>query len=99
MLKIFQILFRKTPPPPTHVIHLDGVEGFIFRNECEGRKLIVSGWCDHHWKWNDGDLVQLITDITPEGARGGTYRMDRVEHCGDPPDMYFLDATFVGAQR
>lgn len=82
----------------THQIDMDGVNGFIFRNEDEGKKLTVSGWCDYHWSFNDGDLVQLITERTPDGDRGGTYRIDKVTHCGDPPDMYFIDCTFVGAQ-
>lgn len=78
---------------------MDGVNGFVFRSSDGGRKLTVSGWCDYHWRFSDGDLVQLITKRTPQGNHGGTYRIDEVKHCGDPPDMYFMDCTFVGAQR
>lgn len=91
-------LFRK-PPRPTHVIHLNGVDGFVMHLAENGHRVTVSGWNDRHWLWNEGDLVQLIRKVTPEGNYGGTYRMDRVRHCGDPPDMYFVDATFVGAQN
>lgn len=91
-------LFSK-PPRPIHVIHLNGVQGFVFSLKDEGKKVTVSGWDDNHWKWNDGDLVQFIRKVTPEGNEGGTYRIDEIRHCGNPDDMYFIDATFVGAQR
>lgn len=85
-------------PPPTHQIDMNGVDGFIFSSKDDGKALTVSGWMDRHWSFNEGDLVQLITKRAPDGNYGGTYRIDRVKHCYDPPDMYFIDCTFVGAQ-
>lgn len=81
-----------------HQIMMNGIDGFIFSNEDSGKKLTVSGWNNKHWNYNDGDLVQLITKRGPDGSYGGTYRIDKVDHCGDPPDMYFIKCTFVGAQ-
>lgn len=84
----------KRRPRPTHEILLDGVEGFFFSNKEKGRKVTVSGWTHRHWGWNDGDNVILRT----RDGRAGTYRIDRVKHCGDPPDMYFVDATYIGSR-
>lgn len=88
--------FRR--PKPIHQIDLNGVDGFVFRNEGHGKKVTISGWNDRHHEYRKGHLVQLITKRTPAGNYGGTYRIDDVRHCSDPPDMYFIDCTFVGAQ-
>lgn len=82
-----------------HQIDLDGIRGFIFSNADHGKKVTVSGWNNEHWKYSEGDLAQLITKRTAAGCHGGTYRIDRVKHCSDPSDMYFIDCTYVGAQR
>jgi hypothetical protein len=98
MMQWLANLFRKSSPP-THQIDLNGVHGFVMRLSDNGRKATVSGWNDDHWEYEEGHLVQLITKRTPEGNHGGTYRIDKVRHCCNPPDMYFIDCTFVGAQR
>jgi hypothetical protein len=96
-MKWLRDLFKRQRP--THQIDLNGVHGFVFRHAQNGKKLTVSGWNNDHWKYNDGDFVQLITERTPGGNYGGTYRIDAVKHCCDPADMYFIDCTFVGAKR
>mgnify|MGYP001616489585 FL=1 len=97
LMKWLKRLFTR-PTPPIHQIDLNGVDGFVMRLSDEGRKATVSGWNDRHWQYEEGHLVQLITKRTPDGNHGGTYRIDKVKHCGNPHDMYFIDCTFVGAQ-
>jgi hypothetical protein len=96
-MKWLKQLFRRKSRP-THQIDLNGADGFVMLCSDDGRKLTVSGWNVRHWQFEAGNLVQLITKRTPAGNYGGTYRIDNVKHCGDPPDMYFIDCTFVGAQ-
>lgn len=96
-MKWLKRLFKR-PTPPIHQIDINGVHGFVFSNKEQGKKLTVSGWNDDHWNYEKGHLVQLITERTPAGNYGGTYRIDEVKHCYNPPDMYFIYCTFVGAQ-
>jgi hypothetical protein len=84
-------------PPPMHDIWLDGIGAFVFRTENNGARITVSGWRDDHWKFERGHLVRFLRR-DGDDVRPSTYRILEDKHCGDPPDMYFLECEYVGSQ-
>lgn len=83
-------------PPVTHDVMLDGVGACVSRVEDGGKRITVYGWRDDHWRFEQGHLIRLLKK-TPDGLAPSTYRILKDRHCGDPPDMYFLDCEYVGA--
>jgi hypothetical protein len=87
-------LFTRSKPP-SHDLWLDGVMACVSRVYDDGKRISVYGWYDFHWKLQQGHLVRFLQR---EGAevRPSTYRIVKDKHCGDPPDMYFLECEYVG---
>ena len=73
-----------------HKIILDGISGFVFSVKDDGQKITVSGWNNDHWDYDVGHRVVLLQKDGTESR----YKIDRVEHCGDPNDQYFINCSF-----
>lgn len=82
--------------PPTHELWVDGVEACINRVHDNGKRISVYGWSERHWPIQTGHFVRFLKREGGE-VRPSTYRVLEDKHCGDPPDMYFLECEYVGS--
>ena len=73
-----------------HELHLNGVDAFTFSVKDGGKKVTFSGWNNNHWNYRAGQRVL----VRMKDGRTTRYKITRVDHCGDPRNMYFLDAVF-----
>ena len=73
-----------------HELSLDGVHGFVMSVRDGGQQITVSGWCDDHGIWQDGDRFLLRR----KDGRTTRYRALSIRHCHDPADQYFMDMQF-----
>lgn len=73
-----------------HMIRLNGVSGFVFSVRNRGQQITVSGWNETHWQYKEGQSVLLIQNDGKETR----YMIDKVTHCGDPADQYFIECSF-----
>ncbi|MDY6862950.1 MAG: hypothetical protein SV062_08175 [Thermodesulfobacteriota bacterium] len=73
-----------------HTIRLDGVSGFVSSVRNQGQQITVSGWNNEHWNYKEAQRVLLIQKDGTETR----YKIDKVEHCGDPSDQYFIKCSF-----
>ena len=78
-----------------HELSLNGVDGFIFSVANEGKNITVSGWNNKHWGYKVGQRILL----RQRDGRNTRYKMTKVDHCGDPPDMYFFKAVFLPRRK
>ncbi len=72
-----------------HFINLNGVNDLIFCSEGRGEKITVAGWNNDHWNYKVGHRV-----IISRNGMQARYKIDKVRHCGDPVDQYFIDCIF-----
>ena len=74
-----------------HELTLNGIDGFVFLSKSDGQRITVSGWNNKHFSYRAGHRILLIQ----RNGRSARYKITRVDHCSDPPDMYFFDAVFL----
>jgi len=73
-----------------HELSLNGVSGFVMFVRNKGQEITVSGWCDRHRKWRNGDRIMLCR----EAGEKTRYRIINIRRPGNPPDQYFMDMAF-----
>ena len=73
-----------------HTINLNGTFGYVSSVRNAGQQITVGGWNNKHWNYKEGQRVLLIQRDGSETR----YMIDKVEHCGDPNDQYFIECSF-----
>lgn len=69
------------------LIHLNGIEGFVFSVRDEGREITLSGWDNRHWSFKEGHSVLLINKDGTETR----YKFTSLEHWNG---MYIANCAF-----